>query len=84
MVIWLRHLHPRDYRFLAFVLVNLLCVAAYLFAHVQTLQQETGGWRRIDLDAVMSRIESGDLLQHEAAWYHDQREGKRKTSQDSP
>ena len=81
---WLRHLHRRDYRFLAVVSLNLLCVAGYLLAHVQTLQQETGGWRRIDLDAVMSRIESGDLLQHEAAWYHNKQEGKRKSDPETP
>jgi len=84
MQTWLKHLHRRDYRFLVFVLVNLFCLSGYLLAHIQTLQQENGGWRRIDLDAVMSRIESGDLLKHEAAWYHNKQTGKHNPASNEP
>lgn len=66
---WLKHLHRGDLRFLALILANLACVAGFLFAQIQTGQPPAGGWRRIDLPAVMSRIEAGDLQRHEAAWY---------------
>lgn len=84
METWLRHLHRRDLRFIAFVLANLLCIACYLFAHVQPIEQETVGWRRIDLEAVMNRIETGDLLRHEAAWYHTKQEVGRNPVPDVP
>ena len=81
---WLKHLHQRDLRFLALVLVNLVCVAGFQLARVQTAEQPAGGWRRIDLEAVMTRIEAGDLQRHEAAWYHPAKEPARKPAGDAP
>ena len=70
MTTWWKHLHRRDLQFIALVCVNLACVAGFLFAEFETGQQPAGGWRRIDLPAVLNRIESGDLHRHEAQWYH--------------
>ncbi len=84
METWLKHLHRRDLQFLALVLANLVCVGGYLLAQVQTAEQPAGGWRRIDLQAVMTRIEAGDLQQHEAAWYHPAKEAAQKSARDAP
>lgn len=84
MEAWLRHLRRRDLRFLTFVLTNLLCVAAFLLAQAQTAEQPPGGWRRIDLQSVMKRIEAGDLQQHEAAWYHPTNEAAHEAAHDAP
>ncbi len=70
MTTWWKHLHRRDLQFLALVCVNLACIGGFLTAHFDTGQEPAGGWRRIDLPAVLKRIESGDLQRHEAQWYH--------------
>ena len=70
MTTWWRHLHRRDLQFLALVCINLVCMAGFLTAHLETGQEPAGGWRRIDLPAVLKRIEAGDLQRHEAQWYH--------------
>ncbi len=33
------------------------------------LDEQTGGWRRIDIEALTTRINAGDLVRKEAAWY---------------
>ena len=73
MTTWWKHPHRRDLQFLALVCANLACVAGFLFAQFQADQQPAGGWRRIDLPAVLERIEGGDLQRHEAQWYHPAR-----------
>ncbi len=80
----MKHLHRRDLRFLTFVLTNLVCVCGFLLAQVQTVEQPAGGWRRIDLQAVITRIEAGDLQRHEAAWYHQAKETAQKAARDAP
>ena len=84
MEAWVKHLQRRDLRFIASVLINLACVAGFLLAQVQTAEQPAGGWRRIDLQAVITRIEAGDLQRHEAAWYHQGKESAQKASRDAP
>jgi hypothetical protein len=66
---WLRHGKFRDLRFMLLVMANLGCIGGFLLAQVPAPQQDIGGWRRIDLEALVNRIETGDLLKHEASWY---------------
>lgn len=70
MTTWWKHPHKRDLPFLVLLTATLVCVAGFLLAQLELSQQPAGGWRRIDLPAVMSRIEAGDLQRYEAAWYH--------------
>ena len=79
----LTHLRRRDVRFLVFVLLNIFCMTGYLLANIEAMQQDSGGWRRIDLDAVLTRIESGDLMQHEAAWYHNKETEKQMSASET-
>ena len=39
-------------------------------AGLRDLGEAAQGWRRIDTAAVLQRISSGDLQDHEALWYH--------------
>jgi hypothetical protein len=64
------HLHARDLRFVAVVLIDLVLVAAYLAGGYRGLGQEGHGWRRIDLEALEARMDAGDLSRREARWYH--------------
>ncbi len=64
------HLRGRDLRFVMFIIANLFCVAGYLAGNLGTIQEPGGGWRSIDLEALLTRIETGDLVQKEAEWYH--------------
>lgn len=67
---WLRHVRRRELRFLAFMLLNLVCIAGYVGGSIGLAPEQTGGWRRIDLRAVEARIEAGELVRKEADWYH--------------
>ena len=75
---WPRHLHHHDLRFLGFVLTNLFCIAGFVAGSVTTEAEHTGGWRRVDIDAIRARIESGDLMGKEASWYHPYRGESRR------
>lgn len=66
----LRHPHPRDLRFLGLVGGMLALIASYLFSGYGLLEQRGSSWRRVDLEAVQQRIDSGDLSGREASWYH--------------
>ncbi len=70
MDLWVRHLRGRDVRFVVFIIANLFCMAGYLVGNMATIQEPAGGWRRIDLEILLKRIETGDLVQREAKWYH--------------
>ena len=65
-----RHLHPRDLRFLGLVAMTGLIIVLYLATGLQLADQTGSGWRKVDLDAVMQRIETGELRELEADWYH--------------
>ena len=80
----MKHLHRRDLRFLTLVLANLVCMGGFLFAQMQTGEQPAGGWRRIDLPAVLQRIEAGDLQRHEADWYHPLQDRPRRSAGGTP
>ena len=66
---WLRRLRWREFQLLALVLANLFVIAGHLGAGLQQVGQETGGWRRVDTEAVLSRLRAGELSDREAEWY---------------
>jgi hypothetical protein len=66
---WLRHLRWREFQLVAMVLANLFVIAGHLGAGLQQAGQETGGWRRIDTQAVLTRMRAGELSGREAEWY---------------
>jgi len=66
---WLRHVRRREVRFLAFTVINLACIAGYVASGIG-VKPEGGGWRRIDYQAVETRMEAGELVRKEARWYH--------------
>ena len=68
---WLRHVRRRELIFLGLVLLNLVSIAGYLAGGLGVVTgDERGGWRRIDLEAVEARLNSGELVRKEADWYH--------------
>lgn len=67
---WLRHLHGREWRFLALSLATLACMAGFLSSGFEALHETPGGWRRVDLGRLNERIDRGDLMTREALWYH--------------
>lgn len=66
----LNHSQLRDLRFLTLVLLNLLLIGGFLIRGVGGDSSPPGGWRRIDLQALQTRIETGELADVEARWYH--------------
>ena len=65
-----RHWHWREFGFLGLVGVTLAVITLYLDAALRLAQQEGSGWRAVDLDALQRRIETGELRDREADWYH--------------
>ena len=77
--------HLRDIQLLGLVCVTLAFIGLFLTAQIQRLEAEGSGWRRIDIELLQKRMESGDLSDHEALWYHtdtgvagDGRDGRRR------
>ena len=66
----IRHLHRRELRFLGLVTVTAVVIALQVGAGLRLAGRDGGGWRSIDLDALQRRIESGELRDEEADWYH--------------
>jgi hypothetical protein len=66
----IRHLRPRDLRFLGLMAVTGLTISLYLDTGLRLAGQEGSGWRAIDLEALTQKIESGELREREAEWYH--------------
>lgn len=69
---WPRHLRRYDLPLIGLVLFNLICIGAFLAAGAGPQGPATGGWRKIDIAAVRARIDSGELAQREASWWHPQ------------
>ncbi len=67
--------HFRDMQLVGLVCVTLVFIGFFLTAQLQQLEAEGSGWRRIDLELLQQRMESGDLSDHEAVWYHPETEG---------
>jgi hypothetical protein len=66
----IRHPRPRDLKFLGLVAVTGLAIALYLDTGLRLAGETGSGWRKLDLDALMQKIESGELRDREAEWYH--------------
>ncbi|MGA7979553.1 MAG: hypothetical protein WCA32_04905 [Chromatiaceae bacterium] len=65
-----RHWHLREFRFLSLVVLIGFVIALHLGAGLQAVGQEGSGWRSVDAAALQRRIESGELRDREANWYH--------------
>jgi hypothetical protein len=66
----LRHIHERELRFLGLVLVTGLLIALQLGDSLRLAGLRGSSWRAVDRQALEGRIESGDLSDREARWYH--------------
>ena len=67
--------HLGDIQLVGLICVTLVFIGLFLTARLQQLDAEGSGWRRIDLELLQQRIESGDLSDREAVWYHPEKEG---------
>ena len=65
-----RHWHPRDARFLGLIALTALLIALHLGEELRLAAREGSGHRVVDLKALERRIDSGDLSNREADWYH--------------
>lgn len=65
----LHHSQLRDLRFLVLVLLNLFLISGFLISGAGGDSALPGGWRRIDLQALQTRIDAGELVEIEARWY---------------
>ena len=72
----LNHSRLRDLRFVFLVLLNLLLIGGFLVSGAGGDSGPPGGWRRIDLQALQTRIEAGELVDTEARWYHREQANK--------
>lgn len=66
----IRHWRPRDLRFLGLVVLTGAIVALHLGDGLRLAAREGSGWRPLDLDALRQRVETGELREREADWYH--------------
>jgi len=66
----IRHWRPRDLRFLGVVASTGLIIVLYLGQSLRLAAREGSGWRTLELDTLMQRIETGELREREADWYH--------------
>lgn len=73
MVASLKHWKVRDWRFVGWVGLTLLCIGLYLSTAGPGMDRTHPGWRRIDTAALQQRIDSGGLSGREAQWYHPAR-----------
>ncbi len=64
-----RRFKKTDWRLLVLVLAHGVGIAGFISADVEIAEAERSGWRKIDREALMEKIRSGDLVQHEADWY---------------
>ena len=64
------HYRLRDLRFLVLVLLNLILISGFLLSEAGDESGTSGGWRRIDVQQLQTRIEAGELVDREASWYH--------------
>ena len=70
MIQSLRHLHLRELRFLGLIALTLLLMALHLGSSLRLSEISGTGWRAPDLPALQRRLESGELSDREANWYH--------------
>jgi hypothetical protein len=67
---WASHLRERELRFVGSVLLTLVIIALYLDTGLRRTEEGGTGWREVDLEALQRRIETGELRDREADWYH--------------
>lgn len=72
----LRTIHRRELRFLGLILMTGLVIALLLAEGLRLSGLGGVGWRAIDRQALQRRIDSGDLSDREASWYHAASEGE--------
>lgn len=65
----------RDIRFAILIGLNLVAIGAYLTSIVSEETAYTG-WRRIDNQALQEKINSSDLVRHEAQYWHGENSPK--------
>jgi hypothetical protein len=65
-----KHWRARDLRFLALLVLTAVVIVLHLDAGLRLAAQEGSGWRALDLEALRKRIETGELREREAEWYH--------------
>jgi len=65
-----RRLRASEWRLLGLAAANAACIVGFLVAQLGADTDGRGGYRRIDVEAVQEKIRSGDLVRHEALWYH--------------
>ena len=65
----------RDIKFAMLISVNLIAIGGFLVSHLGDEAAYTG-WRKIDYPALMQKINSGDLVRHEADfWRTEEQQG---------
>jgi hypothetical protein len=65
-----KHWQARERRFLGFIALTAVLIALYLGQALRFATHLEGGHRVIDTQALVRRIEAGELRDREAAWYH--------------
>jgi hypothetical protein len=65
-----RHWRLREFRFLTLVSLTVMVIALHLGSSLQLMGQGGTGWRAVDRVVLQRRIDSGDLRDREASWYH--------------
>jgi hypothetical protein len=66
----IKHWRVRDVRFLGLLALTGLTIAMFLTTELRLAGREGSGWRTLDLEALRQRIETGELREREADWYH--------------
>jgi hypothetical protein len=70
MIVITKHWQAREVRFLGLIVLTLLLIGLHLAQGLRLAGMEGSGHRVIDLKALELRIQSGDLTDREADWYH--------------
>lgn len=78
MIAPLRNIPERDLRFLAMLLVTGCLIALVLVEGLRLQAPGGAAWRALDLPALQRRIDSGELRNREALWYHQATEQETK------
>ncbi len=77
MEILFTHLRTRDWRFIGFMVLSVAAIGLYLAAGLNRLEQSGSSWRRIDIESVQRLMDSGELSEREAEWFHRTRPEER-------
>lgn len=66
------------------VLLTGAVVVLYLDANLRLVGREGSGWRTLDLEVLRQRIETGELRDREADWYHPASDEERQSIRGHP